>query len=101
MNFLKRQMPVLLAFGFGMFFWAQYFIPTKWSQKALEQYNASWSVIIAAAALILGVLSAVHYHSTKIKRKRPGWAYSVITLCAFIVVGSLGLFSAHPTIDHG
>jgi hypothetical protein len=98
MNFLKRQVPVLLAFGFGLFFWLQYFIPAKWSQKALEQYQGSWSIIIAAFALILGVMSAIHYHSTKIKRKRAGWAYSVITLAAFVVTATLGLFSKLFTI---
>jgi hypothetical protein len=101
MNFLKRQVPVLLAFGFGVFFWAQYFIPAAWSQKAAEQFNASWSVIIAAAALILGVISAVHYHSTKIKRRRPGWAYSIITLVAFVITAFLGLVSAHPSFAGG
>jgi hypothetical protein len=93
MNFLKRQLPALLAFGFGMFFWLQYFVPHSKSQAALEKYTASWLVIIVAAALILGVISAIHYHSTKIRRKRPGWAYSIITLAAFSVTAIVGLFS--------
>ncbi|MDQ3023011.1 MAG: hypothetical protein M3R04_01305 [bacterium] len=93
MNFLKRQLPVLLAFGFGMFFWLQYFIPAKWSQDALEEFTASWLIIIVAAALILGVLSAIHYHSTKIRRKRAGWAYSIITLVAFVITAIVGLIS--------
>jgi hypothetical protein len=93
MTFLKRQLPVLVAFAFGVFFWAQFFIPAQWSQSALEQFSASWLVLIAAAALILGVMSAVHYHSTKIRRRRPGWAYSIITLVAFAITSIVGLIS--------
>jgi hypothetical protein len=86
-------MPVLLAFGFGLFFWLQYFIPAKWSNDALTTFNASWTIIIVTAALVLGVMSAVHYHATKIRRKRQGWAYSIITLCAFVITACIGLIS--------
>jgi hypothetical protein len=92
MNFLKRQLPVLLAFAFGVAFWAQYFIPNKLSQNMLAEFAGSWLVIIAGAALILGVLSAVHYHSSKVRLKRPGWAYSIITLTAFAITAFVGLF---------
>jgi hypothetical protein len=93
MSFWSRQMPVIVAFVFGIALWAQYYIPSKLSQKALEEYNASWSISIAAAALILGVMSAVHYHSTKIKRKKPGYGYSIVTMTMFAVYSffSLGL----------
>jgi hypothetical protein len=85
MQFVQRQLPVFLAFAFGITLWAQFFIPSRFSQKGLETYNASWSIAIAAAALILGVMSAVHYHLTKLRLKKPGWAYSVITLVAFSI----------------
>jgi hypothetical protein len=92
MNFLKRQLPVLVAFCFGMAMWAQYFIPTGWSQRMLERFTTSWYVTIVASALILGVVSAIHYHGSKISRRKPGFAYSAITLAAFAITAFLGLF---------
>jgi hypothetical protein len=91
MGFFKRQLPVLLAFTFGVALWLQYFIPTKLSQAGLQRFTGQWLIIIAAFALILGVLSAISYHSAKIRRRRPGWAYSIITLCSFVVMAFLGL----------
>lgn len=91
MQFIQRQLPVIVAFAFGIALWAQYFIPSRMSQKGLEVYNASWSIAIAAAALILGVISAVHYHLTKVRLKKPGWAYSVLTLSAFLIYSTFSL----------
>lgn len=91
MQFVQRQLPVFIAFAFGIALWAQYFIPSRMSQKAFEVYNASWAIAIAAAALILGVISAVHYHLTKVRLKKPGWAYSILTLAAFLIYSAFSM----------
>jgi hypothetical protein len=97
-NLLQRQLPVLVAFCFGIALWVQYYVPSKLSQDALQSYNASWSISIVAAALVLGVLSALHYHSTKIRLKKPGHAYSIVTLVTF---GIVSLFSlVLPAVAH-
>lgn len=92
MTFFKRQLPVILAFIAGIIFWAQFFIPSKASKDMLEVFTTSWAIIMSGAALVLGLLSAVHYHYTKVKLKKPGFGYSIVTLSAFVIVAFVGLF---------
>ena len=92
MQFIRRQLPVVIAFVFGVGLWAQYYIPTSWSQQAFKTFTASWAIILAGAALVLGILSAIHHHWSKIKLKKSGWAYSAITLVTFFLVAFIGLF---------
>lgn len=98
MHFMKRKLPVLLAFMVGVGLWAQYYIPARWSQDALETFSGSWAVILSSAALILGILSALHHHWTKIQLRKPGYAYSIIMLCCFLVMWIAGQF---PILWHG
>lgn len=93
MNFVKRKLPVLLAFMVGVGLWAQFYVPTRWSQDALETFTTSWAVILTSAALILGILSALHHHWTKIRLRKPGFAYSIIMICCFSVMVIVGQFS--------
>jgi hypothetical protein len=92
MNFVKRQLPIVIAFAFGIGLWAQYYIPTSTSQQAFETFTSSWAIILFGAALVLGILSAIHHHWTKINLRKPGWAYSGITLVAFTTVAFVGMF---------
>ena len=93
MNFVKRKLPVLLAFMVGVGLWAQFYVPTGWSQDALETFTTSWAVILTSAALILGILSALHHHWTKIRLRKPGFAYSIIMIGCFSVMVIVGQFS--------
>jgi hypothetical protein len=82
LQFLKRQWPILLAFLTGMTLWLRYYVPTAKSQ-ALQDDFLLWIRIIVSFAVILGILSVLRYHGSKIKLKRPGYAFSYVTLIAF------------------
>ena len=94
--FLKRQLPVILAFVAGMVLWAQFYIPSHASQHVLEVFTTSWAIIISGGALVLGLLSAVHYHWTKVALRRPGFGFSIVTLLTFGFVAAAGWFPAKP-----
>ncbi len=88
--FFKRQFPVILAFLFGLALWVQYYIPSKTSQDMLESFSSSWLITLAGCALILGVFSAVFHHIEKVKQKRAGFGYSLITLVCFGITFTCG-----------
>jgi hypothetical protein len=92
MAFFKRQLPVFIAFVAGTVLWAQFYIPSKASQQVLEVFTTSWAIIMTGAALVLGILSAIHYHYTKLKLRKPGFGYSSVTLVTFAIVAFAGLF---------
>jgi hypothetical protein len=92
MNFLKRQLPVTLAFVAGMVLWLQYFVPTAASNRISQVFNQTWGPILLSSALVLGYLSAIHFHMTKVRNRRPGYGYSIVTLSVFFFAVIMGLF---------
>jgi hypothetical protein len=88
--FFKRQWPVIVAFVFGIVMWARYYIPTQEAQFVQDEFVA-WCRLLFGFAAILGVLSLLHHHWTKIKLKRPGFGFSWVTLVAFIIMAVVGL----------
>lgn len=93
MNFLKRQVPLILVFLMGIIFIIQYFIPHQWSQNAQVWVN-KWISVIGGASLLLGIGSLTHYHYTKIRRRVPGWGYSLVMFLGFIAATLAGFLSA-------
>ena len=90
MHFFKRQWPIIVAFVAGILMWARYFVPTQESQTLQDEF-VRWERIIYGFASILGILSLLHHHYSKIKLKKPGHGFSYITICAFIVMALAGL----------
>jgi len=81
---MKRQLPLLLVFIFGMFMIFQYFVPHE-SSEWIYEFLLDWIYIIGIFALALGIWSLYHVSVDKIKTRKPNWGYSYLTL--------IGLFS--------
>jgi len=88
--FFKRQWPIIVAFVAGIVLWAVYYIPTAESQTMQDRF-VQWGRILVAFAAMLGILSLLHHHWSKIKLKRPGFGFSVVTLTTFVVMALTGL----------
>jgi hypothetical protein len=92
---------VIIAFVMGIVMWARYYIPTAESQTLQDEFGR-WVRIIAGFAAILGILSVIHYHSTKIRNKRPGFGFSWVTLTAFTIMALAGFLPmAFPGFAQG
>ncbi len=76
---MKRQIPLMLVFVFGIFMIFQYFVPHE-SSEWIYEFFLDWIYIIGIFALALGIWSLVRVSFDKIKYKKPNWQYSVITL---------------------
>lgn len=98
MVFIKRRLPVIIAFVAGIVFWLQFFVPSHFSQSVLETFTASWAIIMAGAAFILGVLSSVEHHWSKISLRKNGYGYSLVALLVFGTMLLTGWFPAQPSI---
>jgi hypothetical protein len=92
MNFLRKKFPIFLALVMGLAMWLRYYVPNKPSEDLLEGFT-KWGIIIAGFASILGILSLLHHHWFKIKRRQPGFAYSFITYVAFLTMLTIGIIS--------
>ena len=74
MIFLKRQLPIIIAFVAGIMMWIRYYIPSEVSTNLVDGY-LEWVRIIVGFAAILGILSLLQHHMLKIRMKRPGFAF--------------------------
>lgn len=97
--FFRRQLPIILAFVAGMTMLIRYYVPHPVSEEIYNKF-IQWVIIIAGFAAILGILSLLHYHWNKIKRRQPGFAYSFVTYAGFFVMLLIGLYSG-ATSDTG
>jgi hypothetical protein len=82
MNFLKRQWPVIVAFGMGLAMWMRYYVPTEQS-ATLETEFARWARIIVGFAAIFGLVSVLRHHLGKIHSRKAGFGFSIVTLVSF------------------
>jgi hypothetical protein len=76
---MQRELPRIITLITGLFLAIQYFIPHKSSVKFYET-SLDWLIIIGIFSIILGILSLVNLHLTKIRRKEFAHRYSYVLL---------------------
>jgi len=87
---MKRQIPLLIVIILGFIFVAHVFIPAKISQDFYFEWYLTWTKAMSPFAVILGVMSLVMVHGTKIQRKAPNWPYSIVTIAGLIATAAAG-----------
>jgi hypothetical protein len=96
---MKRLVPLIITFLGGFVLIIAYFIPATqtWGETA-----AIWFDILAAVAFILGGGNLLRIHLKKVSDRKAGWAYSAITVTAFLVTLGAGLLKlgVHPNAAH-
>lgn len=99
MIFLRRQLPLLITMATGLVFAAQYYVPHPVSEQLLTSVT-KWLQIIGGFALVLGITSLFQLHAAKIRRKEPGWGYSLVLYAGIVVTVLVGLWNGgKETID--
>ncbi len=80
---MKRQFPLMIVITLGFLFVGYAFIPHKIAYD-FYQWWLTWTRAMASFAVVLGVMSLLMVHKTKIARRLPNWQYSVVTLAALL-----------------
>jgi hypothetical protein len=91
---MKRTVPLFITAIGGFVLILAFFIPRTqdWGEKA-----AIWFDILAAIAFVLGGGNLLKIHLKKISDRRQGWAYSGVTLVAFLATLTVGLLKLGVT----
>jgi len=86
---LRKRIPIVICFVFGVFGLAQYYSPHP---AVVSSYSTvlDWVQIIFSFSLIVGVLSVFQIHLKRISRREKFWGYSIVTLAAIIVMAASG-----------
>ena len=86
---MRRQVPLILCFVFGIVMILTQFIPHS-SSQSLYQEVIGWALIITPFALILSSFTLIQRHLTKIRRRAEHWQYSIfvfVGILAMVVIG--------------
>jgi hypothetical protein len=95
---MRREIPLAITFLVGMFMLVDYFVPYHAVSAAAEEMK-QWGTIVIAASILLGVGNLIRVHSHKIRRRREGWGYSVVTLAIMVIMFGFG--GPWGTIEEG
>lgn len=86
---MRRQVPLILCFVFGIVMISTQFIPHV-SSQSLYQEVIGWALIITPFALILSSFTLIQTHLTRIRRRVEHWQYSLfvfVGILAMVVIG--------------
>jgi len=86
---MRRRLPVLVCFLFGLFMLVQFFVPHPVGTEAYETV-LDWVQIIYVFALFVGVAGIIKLHGGKLSPGKKGWFYSLTTilgLAAMVILG--------------
>ncbi|MCX6827940.1 MAG: hypothetical protein NT002_01460 [candidate division Zixibacteria bacterium] len=98
---MKRQIPLIFVFAFGMVMIIQSFVPNDLS-LSVNEFLLKWIYIIGIFALALGIWSLVRVSMDKIRHKRLGWQYSIVLLLALFSMLLFGFdYGRHFTTTEG
>ena len=79
-----------LAMGVGLFVLLGYFIEFSFVQD-LRLLFLQWAVLLAATALLVGLINLLAVHWRKVSLTEQGWIYSGVLMLSFMVTLILGL----------
>ena len=82
MLFMRRTLPLMIAFAMGAIGIAVYYIPHSTAQ-GMEEALSRWLRIIYAFAFFLGLVSLLNLHWGRVRRRQAGWGYSLVVYISF------------------
>lgn len=87
---MKISLTPLIAILTGMIFLAAYFLPFG-PLQSLQTILAGWTIVLAAAAMLIGIIRLLSSHVEKISVQSDGYGYSLLTVAGFAITLGAGL----------
>ena len=87
---MKRQVPLILCFVFGIVMIFTQFSPHSFPQGIYEEV-ISWVLIIGPFALVLATVTLIQTHVTRIRRRTEHWQYSFVVFAGLILMVLIGI----------
>ena len=87
---MRRQVPLVLCFAFGIVMALTEFSPHSLSQ-GLNEEVIKWALVIGPFALVLAVATLVQTHWVRIRRRAEHWQYSYVVFAGMIIMVLVGI----------
>lgn len=97
---MKRQVPLILCFIFGIVIILTRFSPHSFSQGIYKEVS-NWALIIFPFALVLATVTLIRTHVARIRRRTEHWQYSLIVFAGLIIMVVIGVpfGPQHPAFE--
>ena len=86
MNFIKRQLAIVVMSAMGFIALSGYFINWTALRNFTDKDATNFYMIIAGFAAFLGCLNLLQLHLQRIAYKKENWQYSIFTLIGFVIM---------------
>lgn len=98
---MSRYISLVVAISVGLLVLLGYFFTTG-TLAGLRVTLVQWAVILAGAAIFIGVLNLLSVHIKKIRDKENGGIYSLLLIASLLITLVLGLTLGpnHTTMTH-
>lgn len=90
---MRKEIPLLIMLVCGVFMAVQFFVPHELPALIYQNLNKTVQVV-GAVALVLGIVSLLSLHFSKISRRQPGYGYSYILVVFFFMMAASGFLPA-------
>ena len=87
---MRRQVPLVLCFVFGIAMIFTRFSPHSVSQWIYEEV-ISWVLIIGPFALVLATVTLIQTHTARIRRRTEHWQYSLVVFAGLLIMVLIGV----------
>lgn len=87
---MRRQVPLILCFVFGIVMIFTQFIPHSLSQ-GLHQEVRQWYFIILPFALVFSTIALIRTHVMRIRRRTEHWRYSFLIFIGILMMVVIGV----------
>jgi hypothetical protein len=92
-SLVKLQIPVYLSAIFGILMILEHFFPMPGVVTYFNITMRSFTTVVSAAALMLGVIFLTIAHARTISQQKSGWYYSIFYMISLFITIGLGLLS--------
>ena len=87
---MKREIPMIITFVFGLFMIIQYFIPHPIVNN-LAGTLQGWAIIVIAFSYVLGSANILRINGEILYRRGQDWPYKLVLVIGFLVMVITGL----------
>lgn len=88
---MTRFISPVIAIAVGLLVLLGYFLPNNTLLAGLRTTFVQWTVVLAAVALLVGVINLLTVHIKKISSKEKGSIYSLLLIISLLFTLALGL----------
>ncbi len=90
---MTRFISPVIAISVGLLVLLGYFLPNIGFLADLRTTFTQWAIILAAAALLVGIINLLTVHIKKISAKEKGSFYSLLLVFSLLITLFVGLFA--------